>query len=31
MGILNMGPSAAIGLVGYFRGLNSAFSGDLAL
>src|SRR5262245_14350146 len=24
-GILNMGPAAAIGLIGYFRGLNAAF------
>jgi hypothetical protein len=28
MGILNMGPAAAIGLVGYFRGLNDAFGGE---
>lgn len=28
LGILNMGPTAAIGLVGYFRGLNAAFAGD---
>lgn len=27
LGILNMGPAAAIGLVGYFRGLNKAFTG----
>jgi hypothetical protein len=27
MGILNMGPAAAIGLVVYFRGLNAAFGG----
>lgn len=27
MGILNMGPAAGIGLIGYFRGLNEAFSG----
>jgi len=27
LGILNMGPSAAIGIVGYFRGLNAAFGG----
>ncbi len=27
MGILNMGPAAAIGLVGYFRALNLAFAG----
>jgi hypothetical protein len=25
MGILNMGPAAGIGLIGYFRGLNAAF------
>jgi hypothetical protein len=31
MGILNMGPAAAIGLVGYFRGLNGAFGGDPSL
>jgi hypothetical protein len=30
LGILNMGPAAAIGLVGYFRGLNAAWgSGPL--
>lgn len=27
LGILNMGPAAAIGLVGYFRSLNAAFTG----
>ncbi len=27
MGILNAGPAAAIGLIGYFRGLNAAFGG----
>lgn len=27
LGILNMGPAAAIGLVGYFRGLNWAYGG----
>jgi hypothetical protein len=27
MGILNMGPAAAIGLIGYFRGLNAAYTG----
>lgn len=27
MGILNMGPAAGIGLIGYFRGLNGAFTG----
>jgi hypothetical protein len=31
MGILNMGPSAAIGLVIYFRGLNKAFTGNAIL
>jgi hypothetical protein len=29
LGILNMGPAAGIGLIGYFRGLNAAF-GDAA-
>jgi hypothetical protein len=27
LGVLNMGPAAAIGLVGYFRGLNGAWRG----
>ncbi|AFE06699.1 hypothetical protein COCOR_05989 [Corallococcus coralloides DSM 2259] len=27
LGILNMGPAAGIGLIGYFRGLDSAFGG----
>jgi len=27
LGILNMGPMAAIGVIGYFRGLNYAFTG----
>jgi hypothetical protein len=27
MGILNMGPAAAIGIIGYFRGLNAALGG----
>lgn len=27
MGVLNLGPSAAIGLIGYFRGLNAASLG----
>jgi len=27
LGILNMGPAAGIGLIGYFRGLNAAFIG----
>ena len=31
MGILNMGPAAAIGLVIYFRGLNAAFDGTATL
>jgi hypothetical protein len=31
MGILNMGPAAGIGLVGYFRGLNAAFTGEARL
>lgn len=31
LGILNMGPAAAIGLIGYFRGLNAAFTGNAAL
>jgi len=31
MGILNMGPAAALGLIGYFRALNAAFSGDARL
>lgn len=31
MGILNMGPAAGIGLIGYFRGLNAAFGGAPAL
>lgn len=28
MGMLNMGPAAGIGLIGFFRGLNAAFGGD---
>lgn len=28
LGILNMGPMAGIGLVGYFRGINEAFTGQ---
>jgi len=28
LGILNMGPAAGIGFIGYFRGLNAAFSGE---
>jgi len=31
LGILNMGPAAGIGLIGYFRGLNAAFGGPAAL
>jgi hypothetical protein len=31
LGILNMGPAAAIGLIGYFRGLNKAFDGTAVL
>lgn len=31
MGILNMGPAAGIGLIGYFRGLNAAFGGAAKL
>jgi hypothetical protein len=31
MGLLNMGPAAGIGLVGYFRGLNKAFTGKAVL
>ncbi len=27
LGIMNMGPAAAIGIIGYFRGLNAAFRG----
>ena len=27
LGVLNMGPAAALGLVGYFRGLNGAWNG----
>ena len=27
LGILNMGPMAGIGIIGYFRGLNDAFTG----
>jgi len=27
LGILNMGPAAAVGLIGYFRALNAAYSG----
>ena len=31
LGILNMGPAPAIGLIGYFRGLNAAFTGEAKL
>jgi len=31
LGILNMGPAAGIGLIGYFRGLRAAFSGAARL
>lgn len=31
LGVLNAGPAAAIGLVGYFRGMNAAFTGKAAL
>ena len=31
LGILNMGPAPAIGLVGYFRALNAAFTGSARL
>jgi len=31
LGILNMGPAAGIGLIGYFRGLNAAFGGAATL
>lgn len=31
LGILNMGPAAGIGLIGYFRGLNYAFMGTPTL
>jgi hypothetical protein len=27
LGILNMGPAAALGIIGYFRGLNAAYTG----
>jgi hypothetical protein len=28
LGILNMGPAAAMGIIGYFRGLNAAYQAD---
>lgn len=31
LGVLNMGPAAAVGLVGYFRALNGAYRGTAAL
>jgi len=31
LGILNMGPAAAIGLIVYFRGINKAFTGQAIL
>lgn len=31
LGVLNMGPAAAVGLVGYFRGLGAAFGGQPVL
>jgi hypothetical protein len=31
LGVLNMGPAAAVGLVGYFRALNGAFGGTPTL
>jgi hypothetical protein len=31
LGVLNMGPAAAVGLVGYFRALNGAYGGKPAL
>lgn len=31
LGVLNMGPAAAVGLVGYFRALNGAWRGTAAL
>jgi hypothetical protein len=31
LGILNIGPAAGIGIIGYFRGLNAAYSGKPAL
>ena len=31
LGVLNMGPAAAVGMIGYFRGLNGAWSGTPAL
>jgi len=31
LGVLNMGPAAGIGLIGYFRGLRAAYSGSPTL
>jgi len=31
LGVLNMGPAAAVGLIGYFRALNGAWRGTAAL
>ena len=31
LGVLHIGPAAGIGLIGYFRGLNAAFSGVVGL
>ena len=31
LGVLNMGPAAAVGLVGYFRAMNAAYGGTPAL
>lgn len=31
LGVLNLGPAAAIGLIGYFRGIRAAISGDARL
>jgi hypothetical protein len=31
LGVLNMGPAAAVGLVGYFRGVNAAWGGTPSL
>ncbi len=31
MGILNLGPAAAIGVIGYFRGMNAAYTGEAKL
>jgi hypothetical protein len=31
LGILNMGPAAGVGLIGYFRALNAAFTGTAQL